>query len=132
MQLHQNSSVYNWNHIVKIVLEHKKQLFYTHVIAILATLASVPVPLLMPLLVDEVLLDKPGMVIHAINQVFPTEWQLPSAYIGVILLMSLLLRIIAIIFNIIQSRQFSYIAKDIVFRFRKNLLGQLQTISMAE
>jgi ATP-binding cassette subfamily C protein len=86
----------------------------------------------MPLLVDEVLLNKPGVVIRTINQIAPSEWQQPIVYIGVVLVASLLLRIISIIFNIIQTRQFSLIAKDIVFRFRKSLINHLQRISMAE
>ena len=53
---------YNWNYIYRIALEHKKGLIYAHVIAILATIANVPVPLFMPLLVDEILLKKPGMI----------------------------------------------------------------------
>jgi ATP-binding cassette subfamily C protein len=123
---------YSWNYIYQIALEHKKELVVSHIIAILATIASVPVPLLMPLLVDEVLLNKPGVLIRTINLVSPAGWQIPILYISVILLISLLLRIIAIIFNIIQARQFSCISKDIVFRIRKNLIGHLQTISMSE
>ena len=123
---------YNWNTIYRIALEHKKELIYSHFNAILATIASVPVPLLMPLLVDEVLLNKPGAVIGIINRLFPTEWQLPILYIAVVLFASVVLRIIAIIFNIIQARQFSCISKDIIFRIRKNLIGHLQTISMSE
>jgi ATP-binding cassette subfamily C protein len=123
---------YSWNTIYQIALEHKKELIASHIIAILATIASVPVPLLMPLLVDEVLLNKPGILIRTINPLFPADWQIPILYISVILLASLLLRIIAIIFNIIQARQFSCISKDIVFRIRKNLIGHLQTISMSE
>jgi ATP-binding cassette subfamily C protein len=123
---------YSWNYIYQIALEHKKELVVSHIIAILATIASVPVPLLMPLLVDEVLLNKPGVLIHTINLVSPAGWQIPILYISVILLVSLLLRIISIIFNIIQARQFSCISKDIVFRIRKNLIGHLQTISMSE
>ncbi len=123
---------YSWNYIYQIALEHKKELVVSHIIAILATIASVPVPLLMPLLVDEVLLNKPGVLIRTINLVSPAGWQIPILYISVILLVSLLLRIIAIIFNIIQARQFSCISKDIVFRIRKNLIGHLQTISMSE
>ncbi len=132
VQSKQDSPVYNWNTIYKIALGHKKQLIVSHIIAMLATVASVPVPLLMPLLVDEVLLHKPGAVIKVINQLFPVTWQQPMLYIGVVLLVSVLLRIIAIIFNIIQSRQFSCISKDIVFRFRKNLISHLQNISMSE
>ena len=86
----------------------------------------------MPLLVDEVLLDKPGTAIGIINRLFPEQWHLPILYISVILIVSLILRIIAIIFNIIQARYFSCISKDIIFRIRKDLIGHLQTISMTE
>ena len=123
---------YTWGTIYRIALEHKKALIYSHFIAVLAMMASVPVPLLMPMLVDEVLLKKPGLAISFINTWFPTEWHKPVLYIGVVLVVSLMLRIIAIIFNIIQARHFSCIAKDIVFRIRQNLIGHLQTISMSE
>ncbi len=132
MQSKQATQAYSWNTIYQIALEHKKELIVSHFIAILATIASVPVPLLMPLLVDEVLLHKPGIIIQTINLLFPVAWQIPILYIGVILLISVVLRIIAIIFNIIQSRQFSCIAKDIVFRIRTDLIGHLQNISMSE
>jgi ATP-binding cassette subfamily C protein len=123
---------YRWNTLYRIALEHKKALVYAHCLAILATIASVPVPLLMPLLVDEVLLKKPSTLVHTINLITPVEYQLPILYIGVVLFASLLLRIISIVFNIIQARQFTYISKDIVFRLRSQLLARLQTISMAE
>lgn len=132
MQSKQTKHAYTWSSIYQIALEHKKALIYSHFIAILATIASVPVPLLMPLLVDEVLLNKPGVAIGFINRLFPTEWQLPILYISVILIVSLILRIIASIFNIIQARQFSCISKDIIFRIRKSMIGHLQTISMSE
>lgn len=132
MQSKQANQPYSWNSIYQIALEHKKELISSHFIAILATIASVPVPLLMPLLVDEVLLHKPGVLTQIINPFFPEAWHLPILYIGVILLVSLILRIIAIVFNIIQTRQFSCIAKDIVFRIRVRLIGHLQTISMSE
>jgi ATP-binding cassette subfamily C protein len=132
VQSKQAAHAYSWNTIYQIALEHKKELIGSHFIAILATIASVPVPLLMPLLVDEVLLHKPGIIIQTIDPFFPVGWHLPILYISVILLISLVLRIIAIIFNIIQSRQFSCIAKDIVFRIRSDLIGHLQNISMSE
>ncbi|MDD5272123.1 MAG: ABC transporter ATP-binding protein [Methylovulum sp.] len=132
MQSKPDTPVYNWNHIKKIALEHKKALVYSHIIAVFATIASVPVPLLMPLLVDEVLLHKPGVVIAAIDLVAPPEWRQPILYIGVVLVASVLLRLLSILFNIIQLRQFSVIGKDIVFRIRKDLIGRLRTISMAE
>ncbi len=123
---------YDWKYIYQIALNHKKQLISAHLIAILATIASVPVPLLMPMLVDEVLLNKPGITVATINSLFPDSWHQPTLYIGAILLFSVCLRIIAIVFNIIQARQFSIISKDIIFRIRKQLILQLQTLSMAE
>ncbi|MCF6252705.1 MAG: ABC transporter ATP-binding protein/permease [Methylococcaceae bacterium] len=123
---------FSWNYIYQIALEHKKKLFSAHLIAILATMASVPVPLLMPLLVDEVLLYNPGNAIATINLLIPGEWQTPIIYIIAVLLLSLLLRVISIIFNIIQGRKFTFISKDVIFRIRKNLINQLQSISMSE
>jgi len=121
-----------WKPIKQIALEHKKALVYSHLIAVLATVASVPVPLLMPLLVDEVLLHKPGIVMATIDLVALPEWRQPILYIGVVLFISVLLRLFSILFNIIQLRQFSMVSKDIVFRLRKSLLDRLRTISMAE
>ena len=127
-----NLPVYTWKTIQQIALTHKKPLIYAHLLAVLATLANVPVPLLMPLLVDEVLLGKPSTLIQTINLVTPTDYQAPILYISVVLIASLLLRILAIVFNVIQTRQFSYISKDIVFQLRKRLISHLQTISMSE
>ncbi|NOT10446.1 MAG: ABC transporter ATP-binding protein [Methylococcaceae bacterium] len=128
----QARQAYTWNTVYQIVLEHKKELFYSHIIAVLATIASVPVPLLMPLLVDEVLLHKPGITVHTINRLFPAEWHEPILYFTVVLVASLLLRLVALLLSIIQGRQFTCISKDIIFRIRKNLIGHLQTISMSE
>lgn len=123
---------FSWNYIFQIARQHKKALIYSHIIAILAMVANVPVPLFMPLLVDEILLHKPGLIIQTLNPFVPPSWQVPIFYISAVLVASLLLRIIAIIFNIIQARAFSCIAKDIIFRIRQNLIDHLQTISMAE
>ncbi|MGR9100534.1 MAG: ABC transporter ATP-binding protein [Gammaproteobacteria bacterium] len=124
--------MYTWDVIYRIALEHKKRLINANMIAILAAVASVPVPLLMPLLVDEVLLGKPGVTIATVDLFFPESWRGPVLYILTVLLFSLLLRIISIIFNIVQARHFAYISKDIIFRIRQKLIGRLQTISMAE
>jgi ATP-binding cassette subfamily C protein len=132
VQLKQATPSFTWKTLYQIALEHKKELVYSHLVAILATCVSVPVPLLMPLLVDEVLLNKPGITIKTINLLFPVHWQTPILYITVVLLASVLLRIISIIFNIIQARQFSRISKDIIFRIRKSLISRLQRICMSE
>ncbi|MDD5227801.1 MAG: ABC transporter ATP-binding protein [Methylococcales bacterium] len=123
---------YTWRYILSITQQHKKQLISAHLIAIFATMISVPIPLLMPLLVDEVLLKKPAIVVQTVNALSPVEWQSPLLYISAVLLLTVLLRLFAMILNVLQSRQFTLIAKDIVFRIRSELIGHLQTISMAE
>ena len=127
-----NPQAYTWNYIYQNALEHKKELIHAHIIAILAALVSVPIPLLMPLLVDEVLLNKPGISITTVNKIIPAAWQEPVTYILAVLALSVLLRIISIIFNILQARKFSCISKDIIFRIRHRLIKHLQSISMSE
>jgi ATP-binding cassette subfamily C protein len=124
--------VYTWQTILSIAKQHKKQLILAHLVAILATIVSVPVPLLMPLLVDEVLLNKPAIVVETVNLMAPLPWQSPLLYIGVVLLLTVILRLFSMFLNVFQSRQFTLIAKDIVFRIRAELIAHLQTISMTE
>jgi ATP-binding cassette subfamily C protein len=87
---------YNWQYILTIASEHKHEIVYANIIAILATLANVPVPLLMPLLVDEVLLNKPATVVNTINTITPDSWHEPMLYIIVILVLTLCLECMAI------------------------------------
>ena len=123
---------YNWQYILTIASEHKHEIVYANIIAILATLANVPVPLLMPLLVDEVLLNKPATVVNTINTITPDSWHEPMLYIIVILVLTLCLRLIAVVLNVWQSRQFTIIAKDVIFRIRLALLSHLEKVSMSE
>ena len=54
------SAAYDWRYLLGVALEHRRELVLAHIIALFTVLASVPIPLLMPLLVDEVLLQKPA------------------------------------------------------------------------
>ncbi len=124
--------VYNWQYILTIASEHKRELVYANIIAILATLASLPLPLLMPLLVDEVLLNQPATIVAAINSITPDSSHGPTFYISVILVLTLCLRMAALVLNVWQSRQFTIIAKDVIFRIRHALLSHLEKVSMSE
>ena len=123
---------YTWVYIRDVAKEHKRTLVIAHVIAILSALLSVPVPLLMPLLVDEVLLDKPGAIVGFMSQVFPQSWHSPVLFIVSVMLVSMVLRLCSLLLAVWQTREFTYIAKDISYRIRTGLLVQLQKISMAE
>ena len=126
------NQVYNWKYILNIASEHNREIVYANIIAFLATLASVPLPLLMPLLVDEVLLNQPAIVVATINANTPDAWHGPTLYITVILIFTLCLRLTALVLNVWQSRQFTIIAKDVIFRIRHSLLSHLEKVSMSE
>ena len=123
---------YNWQYILEIAKQHKRQLIMANIIAVIATLASVPVPLLMPLLVDEVLLNQPGVVVSSINAITPSVWHGPVLYISIMLIMTLCLRLTALVLNVFQTRQFTIIAKDVIFLIRRTLLTRLNKVSMSE
>jgi len=86
----------------------------------------------MPLLVDEVLLNQPGNLVAAMNQLFPPAWQGPVLYITAMLVATVSLRLISLLLGVLQSREFSLISKDITYRIRKRLLNHLETVSLAE
>jgi ATP-binding cassette subfamily C protein len=99
-------------------------------VALLAVLVSLPVPLLFPLLIDQVLLQKPGWVTGAIDTLFsPGE---PYLYILVVLGTTLLLRLLFFGLNVMQSRLFTLISKSLVFGIRKRILEHLKRVSVAE
>ncbi|MDH5484291.1 MAG: ABC transporter ATP-binding protein/permease [Gammaproteobacteria bacterium] len=123
---------YTWSYVLDLAGHHKKALIYANFIAIFSALITVPVPLLMPLLVDEVLLHKPGEMIALMNQLFPQSWHGPVLYILAIMLLTMLMRFIGMALGVWQTREFTWVAKDISFRLRRNLLERLQFISMVE
>ncbi len=123
---------YDWAYIRRVALQHRRELVIAHLVALLATLAAVPLPLLMPLLVDEVLLDQPGPAVAAIESLAPVSWHGPVLYILAVLLLTLVLRVVTLLLNVWQARQFTLIAKDITLRIRRDLLQRLQRVSMAE
>jgi len=123
---------YDWRQIIGLARFHRRRLIKANLLAVLATVVNVPVPLLLPLLVDEVLLHKPGRAVGVMNQLFPATWHVPVVYIGSMVLLALVMRGTALVFNVLQSREFSIVSKDIVFRMRRRLLERLPRIAMAE
>jgi len=123
---------YDWRYLWAIARTHRRELVIANLVALGATLASIPLPLLMPLLVDEVLLKQPGATVAAIDSLFPQQWHGPVLYILVLLGVSVVLRVSALALNVLQGLQFTRVSKDIVYRLRRELLERLQRISMAE
>ncbi|EJL03540.1 ABC transporter, permease/ATP-binding protein [Pseudomonas fluorescens Q2-87] len=122
----------SWAQIRRLAFKHKKALWIANAVAVLATLCSVPIPLLLPLLVDEVLLGHGDAALKVMNHALPTGWQLAAGYIGLMLMVTLALRCGALLFNVLQARLFARLAKDIVYRIRIRLIERLKRISLGE
>ncbi|MFZ3521149.1 ABC transporter ATP-binding protein/permease [Vibrio harveyi] len=118
--------------LITQVKKHKSKLILANLIAVLATLISVPIPLLMPLMVDEVLLDKPASGLAAMNAVLPEAWQTPTGYIFFTLFLVVLMRAASQGFNILQSRQFTLVSKTITFEMRSKMIDKLGRISIRQ
>ncbi|MDR9831504.1 ABC transporter ATP-binding protein [Vibrio sp. FNV 38] len=113
-------------------IKHKQKLLFANLLAIAATLISVPIPLLLPLMVDEVLLNQPGIGVGMLNRVMPQDWQTPSAYIVVCLILIILMRCLSQMLNIVQNRQFTLVAKTLTCQMRQSLLDKLGRVSMRQ
>ena len=122
----------NWSWLITQAKQHKKRLITANFIAILATLVSVPIPLLMPLMVDEILLKQPASGVAFINQFIPEQWQQPANYIIFIFITVLVMRITSQLLGILQSRQFTLVSKTITCNIRKQLLDKIGRISIRQ
>jgi len=122
----------SWAQIRQLVLRHKKALWIANGVAVLGTLCSVPIPLLLPLLVDEVLLGHGDSALRFMNHLLPDNLHKAAGYIGLMLLLTFALRLFALVFNVLQARLFARLAKDIVYRIRIRLIERLKRISLGE
>jgi len=121
------------NHwLFKRIFNHKKPLLLANIIAIFATILSVPIPLLMPLLVDEVLLEQPAGGLELLNLIMFEQWQVPLGYIAMVTFLVIVMRVVSQALNIYQTRQFTQISKSLTCFLRKHLLDKLGNISMAQ
>jgi ATP-binding cassette, subfamily C, bacterial len=116
--------------IFALVLEKKPALIYGQIITLLAILVSVPIPMLLPILVDEVLLEKPAHIVSVID--FFTDGTTAFYYILIVTLGVIFLRVLYYILGVFLTKTFTYIAKFVTFEIRKKLLHHLKIVSMNE
>ncbi len=123
---------YSWAELFQMISRYRRELISANIVAIFGALVSVPIPLLIPLLVDEVLLEQPGASVAFMQSIFPLSWHGPTLYLSSILALTLILRFFTLIFNVWQTKEFTNISKDMIFRIRRDLLLRLQRISMSD
>lgn len=121
---------YTFKKILKEVLNYKKKFIIANIIAIIAVIVSTPAPLLMPLLVDEVLLKKPGFLTENIDKILGT--QEAYGYILIALILTLFLRSLFFVLTVLHDYIFSVISKNITYKIRKDMLFQISKISLNE
>ncbi len=116
--------------IFALILKKKPALIYGQIITLIAILVSVPIPLMLPVMVDEVLLDKPGVFVESINAILGST----SAfnYILIVTLGVIFLRFIYYFLTVILTKIFTKISKYVTFEVRKKLLHHLKITSMNE
>ncbi|WP_419771040.1 MAG: ABC transporter ATP-binding protein [Candidatus Marinarcus sp.] len=117
-------------YIWKLFLEKRKLLIVGQVITIITILVSVPIPLMLPALVDEVLLNEPGIILSNINKVFGT--QNAFYYILIVTCAVIFLRFLHYIFSVVITKIFTNIAKYVTFKIREKLILHLKAVCMNE
>ena len=116
--------------IFKLILHNKPALIYGQIITIVSILLSVPIPLMLPVMVDEVLLHKPSYSVHTIDYLFGSGNAF--YYIAVVTLAVIFLRFIYFVFGVIITKIFTKISKYVTFMIRRRLIEHLKISSMNE
>ncbi len=119
-----------WKTLLHEAGAYRGKIVWGQIVALAAVLVSLPVPLLFPLLIDQVLLQKPGWLTGIMDRLFSPEE--PYLYILIVLGTTLLLRLLFFTLNVIQSRLFTLISKQLVYGIRKRILEHLKRVSVAE
>lgn len=115
--------------LFNMMKEHRRTLIFGNILAIIATIISIPIPLLIPLMVDEVLLKKGGVVVDTINLYIHSHE--PLLYIGIILVVTIALRFIFFLLSVVSQRFFITLSQDLSFSLRKQALEHLKYVSMS-
>ncbi len=130
--MHNKNSTYfcSIKGIVGELLKHRRELILGNIIAILATLLVVTIPLFIPLIVDELLLGKDhGFITFISTYIFTSD---TKGYVFFILFVILVLRVLSSILSILQTKIFVSISKNITYKMRLSLLRHLKHVSLKE
>jgi ATP-binding cassette subfamily C protein len=119
-----------WQALLNETKPYRSKIAIAQLVALFAVLVSLPSPLLFPLLIDQIILEKPAELVRVMQQIFdPSQ---PYYYILIILGVTLLLRMLYVVLNVIQLRLFIGLSKSIVFTIRRRLLSHLEKVSVSE
>ncbi len=119
-----------FDYLIQQVRYHKKSIIIANIIAVFLTIISVPIPLFIPFLVDEVLLGKEGSFIATVNQFI--EVGSPEYYILIVFVLTIAIRAISVVLSIVRKAYIDRVVEDIRLNIRKKMLAHLSNVSMSE
>ncbi len=124
------TGTYSFKTLYEQIKSQKHDFWRTNLYGILATLLLLPIPMLIPLLIDEVLLEHPGKMTETISAFFGSSetW----VYIAVILAVVLALRFTAFFFNNRKTFYATKITQKISYLLRHRILHHLERVSLSE
>jgi ATP-binding cassette subfamily C protein len=125
-----NKFIIDLNSLWELIKKNKKPLVFGQVITLIAILVSIPIPLMLPVLVDEVLLEKPATFVQTINYIFGSGNGF--YYIAIVALAVIFLRFFHFLLTVILTRIFTIISKDVIFKIRVKIIEYLKKVSMNE
>lgn len=116
--------------LFKLILDKRPALFYGQIITLFAIFVSIPIPLMLPLMVDEILLNKPSYFVNSINY-FVGETT-AFYYIALVAFAVIFLRFVYFVLGVATTKIFTKISKYVTFMIREKLLKHLKSASMDE
>jgi len=124
------TQLYSFKTLYNQIKSQKSDFWRTSIYGVLATLLLLPIPMLVPLLIDEILLSHPGKMTEIISSFFGSSeiW----VYILVILTMVLTLRFTAFFFNNQKMFYATKITEKISYLLRYRILQHLKHVTIAE
>ncbi|PID47027.1 MAG: ABC transporter ATP-binding protein [Proteobacteria bacterium] len=122
--------MYTFSNLFNEVKKYKKELIWANIIALFATLVGSLIPLLMPLLVDEILLGKGGFATDFIDKMLGSKSEV-YVYVLLVLALAVFLRVLFFILNFFQTKFFTIISKNITFKMRQDVLKRLSEVSLS-
>jgi ATP-binding cassette subfamily C protein len=118
----------NFSYLLGILKSYKKEIIASNLFATLSALFLIPIPLLIPALLDELILGKEGQVIPWLNY-FVNR---PEGYILAIFLIALMLHSLSTLFHLLNASYTFRLAEEIRLRVREKILKHLKNVSMRE
>ena len=116
--------------IIQEAFTYKNALIKGNIVAIIATLMTVTIPLFIPVLVDELLLQKSTTMTGWVAE-YLFELSL-GGYVLFFLILTLVMRSLGFLLNVIQVKTFLSISKDISYKLRIKATSHLQRVTLKE